>query len=173
MINNNNWWSTDNIQKEIGQSKEHYFSLTAIRNINSVENAIQPQLFILPFGKNWTPIQSILWLLYRSPQGKFKLGTKMPGNGFTHSLRLYQFIELRVSIFYKRKFIKVSIIIEFMKKSKVYERKPKLNKRDLSPDRNIKDTRKRHSKKETETEKRPKKKPKTHQTSILNFKKIN
>ena len=95
----------------------------------------------------------------------------MPGNGFTHSLRLYQFIELRVSIFYKPKFIKVSIIIEFVKKSKVYERKPKLDKRDLSPDRNIKDTRKRH-RKETETEKRPKK-AKTHLTSILDFRKIN
>ena len=58
-----------------------------------------------------------------------------------------------------------------MKKSKVYERKPKLNKRDLSPDRNIKDTRKRH-RKETETEKRPKK-AKTHLTSILDFRKIN
>ena len=51
-------------------------------------------------------------------------------------------------------------IIEFMKKSKVYERKPKLNRRDLSPNRNIKDTRKR-SGKEIETEKRPKKKQKS------------
>ena len=92
-----------------------------------------------------------------------------------------QFIKLRVSIFYKPKLTPndlskirgnaIQKIIEYMKKSKVYERKPKLNKRDLSPDRNIKDTRKRH-RKETETEKRPKK-AKTHLTSILDFRKIN
>ena len=92
-----------------------------------------------------------------------------------------QFLELRESIFYKPKLppnylskIKgnaIQKIIEFMKKSKVYEREPKLNRRDLSPNRNIKDTRKR-SGKEIETEKRPKK-AKIHQTSILDFRKIN
>ena len=88
------------------------------------------------------------------------------------------FLELRVSIFYKPKLtpndlskIKgnaIQKIIEFMKKSKVYERK-KLNRRDLSPGRIIKDTRKRHGK-EIETAKRPKK-AKFHQTSILDFRK--
>ena len=34
--------------------------ISAIRNINSVENAIQPQLFKLPFRKNLTPMQSIV-----------------------------------------------------------------------------------------------------------------